>query len=239
MKTKIIATAGATALMLGAACVSAHEYSANVMLTSDYVWRGVSQTNEGAALQGGFDAGFDFGGYTGVWASNVDFGVPGSNIETDWYGGYAMDIGCSACSIDGRLTYYRYQGTPEFNFWEGQVQVTYQDLTVGLAYAPQFGGDAGGRLVGDDIEEFYPYANYSYALPGEVSLNLHGAYTHMDEHGYYESNTTQYWDWSAGVSKDVAGFTMAVTYYDTDMGEKSSDLETAQARIVFAISKSM
>ena len=43
-------------------------------ITSDYVYRGISQTLEEPALQGGFDVGTAFGGYLGVWGSSVNFG---------------------------------------------------------------------------------------------------------------------------------------------------------------------
>lgn len=50
---------------------------ANVAIATDYVFRGVSETRENPAIQGGFDASYAFGPidvFAGVWASNVDFG---------------------------------------------------------------------------------------------------------------------------------------------------------------------
>ena len=52
---------------------SPHSFSANVTLTSDYVYRGISQTNEDPALQGGFDYSHESGFYLGVWASSLEF----------------------------------------------------------------------------------------------------------------------------------------------------------------------
>ena len=46
--------------------------SANVTLTSDYVWRGLGQTAGNPAIQGGFDYASDGGFYAGIWASNVE-----------------------------------------------------------------------------------------------------------------------------------------------------------------------
>ena len=54
---------------------SPHEFSANVALSTDYRFRGISQTTEDPALSGGFDYSYTpFGFYAGVWASNLDFG---------------------------------------------------------------------------------------------------------------------------------------------------------------------
>src|SRR5262249_56877167 len=66
--------------------------SANVGLFSQYVFRGISQTNEKPAVQGGFDVGHKSGFYVGTWASNIswlsdanpDVSAP---IEWDFYGG--------------------------------------------------------------------------------------------------------------------------------------------------------
>ena len=74
------------------------EGSANVTLTSDYVFRGVSQTDEDPAIQGGFDLSHDSGFYIGAWASNVDFNEEDStdpaaddaaDMELDLKVGYA------------------------------------------------------------------------------------------------------------------------------------------------------
>jgi hypothetical protein len=58
---------------------------ANVALTTDYVWRGISQTQKAPAIQGGFDLAHDSGLYIGVWASNVNFvDDDTSDIETGY-----------------------------------------------------------------------------------------------------------------------------------------------------------
>ena len=49
------------------------EISGNVALTSDYKFRGISQSNEDIAIQGGFDVAFENGIYIGTWGSTVDF----------------------------------------------------------------------------------------------------------------------------------------------------------------------
>ena len=52
-------------------------FSWNLGVTSDYVFRGITQTDFDPALQGGLDYAFgDSGWYVGAWASNVDFADP-------------------------------------------------------------------------------------------------------------------------------------------------------------------
>src|SRR5262245_33083839 len=82
------------------------KHSANVALTTEYVFRGISQTSEGPAIQGGFDLTCGIF-YAGVWASNLDwggtalFGQSGNNavanIEMDWYMGIK--------NVTGRITW--------------------------------------------------------------------------------------------------------------------------------------
>ena len=76
LNKKLLTAAVTTALLAGvsATSVQAIEVSGNVALVSDYRFRGISQTGEDAAIQGGFDASFDTGLYIGTWASSVDFG---------------------------------------------------------------------------------------------------------------------------------------------------------------------
>ena len=52
------------------------KHSANVALTTEYVFRGFSQTAEGPAIQGGYDLTCGIF-YAGVWASNLDWGGTG------------------------------------------------------------------------------------------------------------------------------------------------------------------
>ena len=51
---------------------SAVEISSNVGLSSDYIWRGMTQTSGDLAVNGGFDLSTDMGFYIGTWASNAD-----------------------------------------------------------------------------------------------------------------------------------------------------------------------
>ena len=67
MKKTLLAAA-----MLATSSAALAEISANVTLASDYVFRGISQTDNQIAIQGGFDYAQDNGFYVGTWASNVD-----------------------------------------------------------------------------------------------------------------------------------------------------------------------
>jgi uncharacterized protein (TIGR02001 family) len=132
--------------------------SANVALATEYVFRGFSQTAEGAAVQGGFD--LTCGRYyAGVWASNLDWGtvpVAGpdpvwANIEIDYYAGIKPKTG--PISWDLGVIYYTYPNSFENggfsnNFVELKVGASgeiWKDGTLGVTvfYSPDYQYETG------------------------------------------------------------------------------------------------
>ena len=87
MKKQLLAIIGALSLV--SATASAIDLSANAALVSDYIFRGIPQTDGNAAVQGGIDL-EQSGFYLGSWFSEVDSGDPdsGDGLEIDYYGGY-------------------------------------------------------------------------------------------------------------------------------------------------------
>ncbi len=108
MKIKTTALACSMACMGLSAPVLA-EVSMNIGATSNYIWRGVSQTDDAAAISGGLDWSGATGLYAGTWVSNVDFGPDTSPYELDLYGGYAGEVG--DFGYDVGLIYYTYDRT--------------------------------------------------------------------------------------------------------------------------------
>jgi uncharacterized protein (TIGR02001 family) len=86
MKAQGFATAcGAGALIAASMSItntaraeSPHSVSANIGAVSNYIWRGVTQTQDGAAIQGGLDYAHESGFYAGTWASNIDWNDEGA-----------------------------------------------------------------------------------------------------------------------------------------------------------------
>ena len=90
------------------------EVSGNIALTTDYKFRGISQSDSAPSVQGGFDIAFDNGAYIGTWGAAVDFdcaidtcGGLNGGIELDYYAGFASDISDSV-SFDIGYIYYDY-----------------------------------------------------------------------------------------------------------------------------------
>ena len=204
-----------SASMLAAAMIAPTaqaEISANVALTTDYVWRGISQNQEDPALQGGFDFSHESGFYAGVWAANVNFG--GASTELDVYGGWAKEFE-SGFGVDVGIIEYTYHGSEiadDNNFTEAYVGVSYAGF--GLTY---YAGDE----FDDNIEISY---GYDFEGPG---LSIGATYGDYDSYSYYQLGLSG----SFGGKSDIG---WDVSYWDTT---DIDDLEIADGRVVLTISK--
>ena len=153
LNKKLLTAALATALLAGAATSAQAEIeiSGNVALTSDYKFRGISQSNEDPAIQGGFDVGFENGIYIGTWGSTVDFDVSSADgglngsLELDYYVGWGSDIGDSGFAIDVGYLYYDYPGDDgvEGDYQELYGSLSWNDLAVGVAYSDDYYAETG------------------------------------------------------------------------------------------------
>jgi uncharacterized protein (TIGR02001 family) len=123
--------------------------SANVSFTSDYIWRGMTQS-DAPAIQGGFDFAADNGFYAGIWGSNVNFNN-GAGSELDYYFGYATEVGGVGVDV-GYISYEYIDSTPDATFDETYLGLSYGDFGVSFAF-----GD-------------YDYTEVSYVL-GDVSFS--------------------------------------------------------------------
>ena len=237
---KLIPAAVSVALFSGAALTQAmdgdtegmggpHAISANVTLASDYTFRGISQTDEKPAIQGGLDYEHDTGLYIGTWASNVNFGS-GSNSSTEWdiYGGFAGETD-GGFGYDIGYIYFDYKGDSEFDYQEIALSFSYAGFGFGVIYSDEY--------LGNDGPEFwYPFVDYSYSFANDISIDLHAGYDDASDADFdFFGSDDSYTDWSVTVGYNYLGLDFALAYVDTDL----DDLDAADARAVFSISKSM
>jgi len=178
-KSLLVAAVAISALFAGGAAMAedAGSLSYNLGVTSNYVWRGVTQTNDKAALQGGVDyAKGTF--YAGTWLSNVDFGGQAST-EWDLYAGITPSVG--NWSFDFGVLSYNYpnQGAGEnLNFTELKSAVSH----------PIGKGKIGVAVFTDakTLEKPYYEVNASYPLTDKWSVS--GAVANYESAGYTTKN---------------------------------------------------
>ena len=191
-KLSLIAALAVSAMTTSA--MAEMEVSANVSATNNYVWRGMTQTNNNAAVQGGLDIGIG-GFYLGTWASNVT-----NDTEVDGYVGYGGEI--DGLSYDIGAIRYGYLDSSSSNFNEAYLGLGYDfgAASLGVTYSKGLGEWADGSDVTDDIA-----VDFSVPVMQDYSLDL--AYGDYDEVG------TRY---SVGVSKSFDKIDFSVAYHNFD-----------------------
>lgn len=212
MKLKSILLA--TALVLAPQFASAQdgETSFYVGAVSDYVWRGVSQSDENPSAYLGVD--YTKGSlYLGAWAGTVDWALPTENVslETDLYASYKPSLGPVA--LEFGVLGYLYPEASELNVWEGKAAATFAaksgvSVTGALYYSPEVGKDGPSSI----------YSEASIAVPlavktGPFSLSLGGAVGYYDYDGIFEDYTNYKVSLTAATEK---GWAIEVGYTDTD-----------------------
>jgi uncharacterized protein (TIGR02001 family) len=237
----ILSTVLASTLVIGAAVSQAEtEITANVALTSDYKFRGISQSDESAALQGGFDIAFDSGFYIGTWASSVDFDTDGGgydgSLELDYYAGWGSELGDSSdLSIDLGVLLYTYPGDDDADgdYLEFYGSLSWKDLTAGVAYSDDYYAETG--------EFWYVYADYSLSLPGDFGLGFHVGFNDLDEEGGFLSDgQDSYIDYSVALTKEWASVEWSLAYVGTDLSEDEVfATEWGDDSVIFSVSKSL
>ena len=223
MKTQLSrASLLAAALFAAAGAAQAQgEFSGNVAIGTDYVWRGVSQSNGDMAISGGFDyANGMF--YAGTWASNIDFDdASDANVEIDFYGGLASEF-ANGVTWDVGVIYYAYPDSEVSD-------LDFVELKGALGYAFDAGLSVGGEVYYDpDNKNMYLNATAGYAVSENFGIDGSVGNYQFDAGGDYTS-------WSLGASTSAAGFGLDLRYWGTDI----DGVEVADDRIVFTISRSM
>ncbi|MEP6784420.1 MAG: TorF family putative porin [Sphingomonadales bacterium] len=206
--------------------------SGSVSLVTDYRYRGVSQSDEKMAIQGGLTVTHETGLYAGAWASNLagwgTFG--GSNMELDLFGGIKKTFG--GATVDVGLTWYMYPGganTTDFAEPYVKVSSTFGPVTglVGVAYAPKqkaLGNwsNTPQSAVGSSHDNLYLWGDLSGGIPGTpVTLKGHLGYSKgnpgLGPNGTSVAPTGKYWDWLVGADVVVGPVVLGVAYVDTSI----------------------
>lgn len=122
---------------------SAHQFTGNVALVSDYRFRAISQTFNEPAIQGGFDYSHASGFYAGTWASSVtdNLYLNGAGMEWDFYGGFKLTP-LESLILDLGVIQYYYPGahyndarSTDYDTTELYFAVSYDWLTLKYSHA--------------------------------------------------------------------------------------------------------
>ena len=245
ISTAVLGALAAPSFVFAADAAPAPDLTAsyNVGLFSQYIFRGLTQTNNKPALQGGFDVNHKSGLYIGGWASNVSWlrdnaGVTnfnpvynsGGSLEIDIYGGFKTDV--KGVGIDiGALQYYYPGALNKAVFDKANTTELYGALSYGWLQAKVSGvvsKDAWGfgkkynNLTGGDDERGTYYAELNANIPlADTGIT---ALIHVGRQEFNQAKfdvtlpTASYTDWKLGLTKGFdGGLNIGAFYTDTNI----------------------
>jgi uncharacterized protein (TIGR02001 family) len=241
-KKALMAAAVAATIMPFAASAadapaSPHTLTGNVGLYSQYIFRGLTQTDRKPAIQGGFDYGHSSGFYVGTWASNISWlrdsaaYSAGGSGEFDFYGGFKGSIGKSDFTYDVGTLYYYYPGDANVaanalnvkaDTWEIYGALGWKWLSAKYSYA------VSNKVFGVRDADGTYYFDLSATYPATDKLNLIAHYgiqkfTGQDPRlvGVGSNDTIySYTDWKIGLSYTLPkDFTIGAFYTDTSSAD--------------------
>jgi len=209
-----------------AAAAPVNQVTYNVGLFSQYIFRGVTQTGNKPAIQGGVDYANPNGFYLGTWGSNISWlgdsgAYTNASLEWDLYGGYRGAI--QDVSYDVGVLQYYYPG--DFHSNSGLAKraettevygsLAYKWVTAKLSVAVSDGvfgnADASGTYYAD-ITANYPVTDTITAIAHVGRQQYTGSNAGLSNDTLYS-----YTDWKLGVSKAFAdGVSVGAYYTDTD-----------------------
>jgi uncharacterized protein (TIGR02001 family) len=188
--------------------------TSNLAVSTDYVFRGVSQiaNSNAMAFSGGTDIAHSSGLAAGVWFSNqnINDDPPAaptdriSTLEADIYASYTFKVGSADLSA-GVIT-YNYPSASAYNTIEGNVGVAVSGLS--LKYSHAFTDYFG--VTGTDGTGYLDLA-YTYTVK-DLTLGLHYGWT------FGSGAQADYEDYKVSLSYPVLGYTLGVAFTDSNAG---------------------
>lgn len=196
---------------------SPYSLTANVTLASQYRYRGLMQTNNQPAIQGGFDLAHASGFYLGNWSSSISW-LNDSNsgvsapVEMDFYGGYKGNL-TDKVPVDLGVLQYYYPG----DYPSGYTSPDTTELYAGIGYGPVM------FKYSLALTNLFGFADSKYSqyfdLSGNFDTGIWGLVlnAHAGRQIVRNVDNGSYTDWKLGLTKDFGqGLSVSLAYLDTN-----------------------
>lgn len=225
MKKAILSTAVVSALFAGTALAELN-VNAEVALTNDYRFRGISQTNEDPAIQGGMTLGHSSGVYAGVWASSMQSGA-----ELDYFAGLNFDLASVTLGAEYRMYDYTgdYAVDPDYEEWS--LTASTMGATVGVIYSDDYSGTGA---------EYTRYGA-AYSLPvGPLTLSAQAGMNDFDQ-PYFADGEDQYMDYEVAASMNlIDNVSVKLAWVGTDLEKEAvGGLDLAEDAVILTVSAAL
>ncbi|MFO1085215.1 MAG: TorF family putative porin [Reyranellaceae bacterium] len=239
-------------------------FAATFAFTTDYSYRGISQTQRQVAGQAAFgyetpslSLGQDaaLSAYVGAWGSNVYFLAlnpntatytnTGTIAEVDLLAGFKLKALSEKLTFDLGYIRYNYLGAPAdlyYDFNEFGLVAGYDfgvaQVSAAVRYSPNFYANSGNA--------WYKWGQVAVPLTfinfnENVTFKLFGTIgnQYVERYSYYGIANDNYWDWQIGLTVNVYGFDLTIAYVDTNLDVQGcGGTMNCDARAIFTISKS-
>ena len=205
--------------LLSAGLVQA-QVTTNLGATSDYRFRGISQTQNAPALQGGIDYADKSGVYIGNWNSSVSSQLytNGSGLESDLYAGYKKEV--KGVTLDvGSYNYFYPRASV------GSTNYNTKEVYVGAAKGPV------SVKVSQSLGDYFATSNskgtryYQADVTFPIAGTKASVLAHAGKTDIANNTTLDYTDYNFGVGYNIAGFDVTAKYYTNS--NKTTTFETA------------
>jgi len=226
-------------------------FSAGVSLTSDYRFRGISQSDRNPALQGWVQYDHASGAFANVWASSIDFNdetTYDSGVEIDLTAGYNFKLGENT-SATAKAVYYWYADadtppttTRDYDYWEFIAGVSHDYGKIGvsaeLAYSPDTfkEGDEAIALTGGVSA---PLMEKFLFFTGGLEASGHLGYQWYDDNTVATGNYPDYLFYDIGFGTSWNQISLDVRWVDTDIKDTKCSDDLCEGGVVVSVSANL
>ena len=205
--------------LLSAGLVQA-QVTTNLGATSDYRFRGISQTQKAPALQGGIDYADKSGVYIGNWNSSVSSQLytNGSGLESDLYAGYKKEVVGVTLDVGSYNYFYPRASVGSTNYNTKEVYVGAAKGPISVKVSQSLGDYF---ATSNSKGTKYYQADVTYPIAGTKASVL----AHAGKTDIANNTTLDYTDYNFGVGYNIAGFDVSAKYYTNS--NKTTTFETA------------
>lgn len=217
-------------LLAVAPAARAADFSATPALVSDYDFRGISLSARDLAAQLSLDLALDHGIALNAFVSQVDFGLPGVDLELDYTLSWSHEF--DAAGLEGGVAYYSYPG---------DASLDYAEYYVGASRALSEAIGVDGRVwyswdyAGTGEHASYVETNAYVALPANLALRLHVG--HSDGRYWDTQYGGGYLDWAVGVGTSVGMVEVELALVDGSQlpDEAGADVNSTDRKLVLSV----
>lgn len=229
-RAKLVATTALGASLMLTSVAAQAELSANASITNNYLWRGLTQSLNKPATQGGIDYAAENGFYVGTWISNVEYEADDAySYEHDMYFGFSGESG--GIGYDVGYLYFNYDENAEFDFSEIYGSLSMGAFTLGInVLADTEAAEGAGQDFGFG-QATYLYADYAIELANEAELSFHAGRHAGDFVEAFNGVTDDYFDYGVTLAKDGFAFSIiGTTLGSDDNNDGEEDFASMPAR---------